>query len=84
MIGRERANRALIGCDSQLNATRWRALPSTTAHTMPPQAIGKHDTVPWYGVLSKSNVDMSSVRPSDRVVLSPEVENEARSVWVQE
>ena len=26
MIGRERANRALIGCDSQWNAARWRAL----------------------------------------------------------
>ena len=28
MIGPERANRALIGCDSQWNTTRWRALPS--------------------------------------------------------
>ena len=28
MIGRERTNRALIGCDSQWNPTRWRALPS--------------------------------------------------------
>ena len=28
MIGRERSNRALIGCDSQWNATRWQGLPS--------------------------------------------------------
>ena len=28
MIGRERVNRALIGCDSQWNTTSWRALPS--------------------------------------------------------
>ena len=28
MIGHERSNRALIGCDSQCNATRRRALPS--------------------------------------------------------
>ena len=28
IIGRERANRALIGCDTRWNATRWQALAS--------------------------------------------------------